>query len=503
MEEPFNVTSVGKAPFLLGVASGDPRHDRVLLWTRLSNDPHADDGRVPPGDHEVEWVVAKDKALASIIKKGVAIAKAEHGHAVRVDVEGLEPATTYFYAFRFRGDKGDKSKPPGGAQSITGRTRTLPAPDAPTDKVRFIVASCQNWQEGHYTAHAHLAAEEDIDFVLFLGDYIYEEGITKTAIRPHEGGVPETIEQYRRRHALYKTDPHLQAAHAAHPWIVIWDDHEVAQNYASSFAEGLNPEAFLHRRAAAYKAYWEHLPLRADPPTAPEMGLQVFRDFVVGDLLHLAMLDGRQFKSKLICDGKIKSCDDRLSPVTSMLGTVQESWLTHGLRSATKQSWKVIGNNVMMSPFPFGSATNNDQWDGFSVERQRIFDLFGSLRDVIVFTGDVHATLMCELPKDASDPGGIFGSVPPRVGLEIVTTAISSSGANHGLLELLSHAARRLPYVKYINSKERGYLLCELTHQQLDVSLRAVSTVMEETATIRTANQWRVLRGSTKFDMTA
>lgn len=479
LEAPF--ASTGTGPFTLGVASGDPRDDRVMLWTRLAADPMVAGGEMPATDLEVEWILATDPELSSVVRRGKKVAMASQAHVVRVDVDGLSPSTTYYYAFRYAT-----------SQSTVGRTRTLPARGDHVAAIRFAVASCQNWQEGRYTAHRHLA-EEDVDFVLFLGDYIYEEGIAKDAIRPHESDELETLDDYRRRYALYKTDPNLQAAHAAHPWIAIWDDHEVAQNYAGTFAIDKSAGDFLTRRASAYEAYWENLPLRAEAPTA-ERGLQVYRDFSVGDLAHIAMLDGRQFKSKLVCDGAIRSCDDRLSPQTSMLGAGQEKWLAETLR-ASRASWKLVGNNVMMAPFPFGAMTNNDQWDGFVVERQRLLSLFREIPDVVVFTGDVHATVISELPLDPAKPDA------GNVGVEIVTTALSSRGANHGLLELLSRAATVLPQVKDINAKDRGYLVCELTHDELRIALRAVSTVEAEEATVRTTGAWRVARGSRHVDV--
>jgi alkaline phosphatase D len=475
-EDTGSSTQAGTSLFLLGVASGDPLHDRVLLWTRLVEDRFAPDGGLPPIDIQVEWVVARDPDLHNVVRRGAATARSVDAHTVRADVDGLEPSTTYYYAFRHEG-----------VASPVGRTRTLPAPDARVDKIRFAIAACQNWQEGFYTAHAHLA-EEDIDFVLFLGDYIYEEGIDSKALRTHESNPPRTLHEYRCRHAQYKTDPNLQAAHAAHPWIAIWDDHEVAGNYAAQFdPAGLSPAAFLDRRAAAYKAYWEHIPVRADAPSGPNM--QLYRQFEIGDLAHLSMLDGRQYRSKPPCDGKIRrGCEGRDAPGLSMLGDAQEKWLLDAL-SAARKKWKLIGNNVMMAPMEFASITNNDQWDGFLGERQRLLDAFATASDVVVLTGDLHTTLMCELFENPNDPSS------NKVGVEIVTTSISSSNVA-GRIDLINHATHGLPHVKYVNEKERGYIVCELTPERLSIALRGVSTVREEKATIRTVARWEILRGT-------
>lgn len=460
----------------MGIASGDPLHDRVLLWTRLVKDAMANDGGMAPADVELEWVIAKDAELKDPVKSGVAVARVEDGHAVRVDVAGLEARTTYYYAFRV-----------GGVQSAVGRTRTLPAPNTPVDTIRFAVASCQNWQDGYYTAHAHLA-KEDIDFVLFLGDYIYDEALKDTAVRPHDGNPPQTLDQYRRRHALYKTDPNLQAVHAAHPWIAIWDDHEVSGNYASQFAIDIpSPTEVVARRAAAYRAYWEHVPVRSKAPSGPSM--QLYRQFVIGDLARLVMLDGRQYKSRPPCDGRIRrACEGRDDPSLSMLGDAQEKWLVDSLGSSTEK-WRLLGNNVMMAPLLYASITNNDQWDGFTSERQRLLDAFAKNNDIVVFTGDLHATLMCELHQDPNDP------TSKKVGIEVVGTSISS-GSPDGRLDLITHAATRLPHIKYANENARGYVLCELTPDHLSVALRAVNTVAERTADIQTVASWKIGRGS-------
>jgi alkaline phosphatase D len=493
----IDAVSFDQSPFLLGVASGDPQHDRVLLWTRLVAQPiPTKEGarlfnELPPniGDIIVEWIVALDPALVNIVQRGAVVARSAQGHAVRVDVTDLTPSTTYHYAFRL-----------GPHISTIGRTKTLPAPGAPVEKIRFAIAACQNWQEGYYTAHSHLA-EEDLDFVLFLGDYIYEEGVRKDAVRPHEAGRPETLEEYRRRHALYKSDRDLQKAHAAHPWITIWDDHEVAGNYAAEFPTELpipSPK-FLEQRAAAYEAYWEHMPVRSSAPSGPNM--QLFRQFTIGSLARLVMLDGRQYRSKPPCEGKVMTgCDARTDPKLSMLGEAQENWLFDALHSSTER-WKLVGNNTIMSPaVVLGSLANTDQWDGFAASRQRVLDAFKKIEgQLVVMTGDIHATVLSELPSNANDPSS------SKVGVEIVTTAMSSTGV-HGLLDMIAKAVAGLTHMKYLNAKDRGYLLCELTHERLAVALRGVSGSLKEptaklnVSPIKTIASWTIEHGSSHIE---
>ena len=243
-------TGLRSGPFTLGVASGDPTPDGFVLWTRLAPDPLRGGG-MPPQAVVVTWQVGTDEGMNRIVREGKTVATAAFAHAVHVEVAGLESGRWYWYRFQA-----------GGEVSPTGRTRTAPDRHAPVQKLAFATASCHHWQAGLYTGYQHLAAEE-LDFVVHLGDYIYEGGVDSRAVRPHNGPEAKTLEDYRNRYALYKTDPHLQAAHAAFPWMVIWDDHEVIDNYSGPHDRySDDPQQFLRRRAAAYQAFYEHLPLR-------------------------------------------------------------------------------------------------------------------------------------------------------------------------------------------------------------------------------------------------
>lgn len=262
---------VGSDPFTLGVTSGDPLPDSVVLWTRLAPKPLQADGGMLDRQVPVNWKVATDDNMHNVVKDGAAHARPEHAHSVHVEPEGLDPNTEYYYQFRV-----------GPYQSPVGRTKTAPTTDMNVDEFNFAFVSCQRYVDGYYTSHQHLA-EEDLDVAFHLGDYIYEDGGQGSLGRGHEPPREcQNLADYRIRYAQYKTDPNLQAAHAAFPWIVTWDDHEVENNYADE-DDGAPPEEFLERRAAAYQAYWEHQPLRRSRmPDGPNLPL--YRRFTFGQL---------------------------------------------------------------------------------------------------------------------------------------------------------------------------------------------------------------------------
>ncbi len=285
---PCTAISATESPFSLGVASGDPWPDGIVIWTRLVRDALAPDGGMGASPIEITWEVARDERMGDIVRSGVTLAMPELAHSGHVEVRGLDPGRWYWYRFRA-----------GRAESPTGRTRTAPAPNTALSHLRFAAAACQHWMYGHWAAYRRMV-EEEIDFVLHLGDYIYEAPSSNRAavrqkVREVPFGIPKTLSDYRRMHALYKSDPAIQAAHAAFPWIAIWDDHEVENDYAAGRSpERTAPATFLQQRAAAYQAYWEHMPLRlAQRPNGPDALL--YRRFAFGDLIDLMMLDERQY----------------------------------------------------------------------------------------------------------------------------------------------------------------------------------------------------------------
>jgi alkaline phosphatase D len=304
-------------PFQLGVASGDPAADGFVIWTRLAPDP-VGGGGMPAEPVEVVWQVAHDETFERIVREGKTVATPDWAHSVHVEVEGLEPDRWYFYRFQ----AGDEISP-------VGRARTFPAPESAAARMRFAFASCQHYESGLYTAYEHMLGE-DLDLIAHLGDYIYEGATSRgNTVRKHNSKEIETLDEYRNRHALYKTDELLQAAHAACPWIVTWDDHEFDNNCAGDISEEPNVarEDYLRRRAAAYQAYYEHMPLRRSAlPQGPDM--QLYRKVSFGSLAEFFVLDTRQYRTDQPCgDGNKPPCDDVYDPQATLLGEAQEKWL--------------------------------------------------------------------------------------------------------------------------------------------------------------------------------
>ena len=461
-------------PFNLGVASGDPAHNGVVLWTRLAPDPLAPGGGMPPGPLRVEWEVALDERFRKVVRRGHERVHAEDAHTAHVEVRGLHADTTYWYRFRA-----------GGEISPVGRTRTTPRPGSRPRGIRFVAASCQNYQQGLYTAHRAMAAE-DVAFVVFLGDYIYESRPDPAAVRQHDGtGEPFDLDQYRSRYALYKLDPDLQASHTAVPWIVTLDDHEVDNNWAGPIPQDpalQPPEQFLARRTAALKAYWEHMPLsRRARPAGAEMAL--FRRFTWGDLLQIDVLDTRQHRSDQPVD--LAGADD---PAATMLGAEQEAWLSNGLRRS-RARWNCLAQQVMLAQNDrlAGPAQvfDFDNWDGYRVARQRLLAELTGVANPVVLSGDRHRTWVSDLKEDFDDPGST------TVGAELTGTSLSSGGDEDPDLfhAVFGPIMAESPHWKFIDNR-RGYLVCDLDRQRWLTDLRVVSTVLSPNATVSTFAQF-------------
>ncbi len=440
-------------PFSLGVASGDPAPNGVVLWTRLALDP-LNGGGMPDANVDVSWTVAEDEKMTRVVRRGTAVARPAFAHSVHVEVEGLRPARTYWYQFRAGND-----------QSPVGRTRTLPQAGAAVDRLRFGFGSCQHYETGFFTAHRHLS-QEDLDVVFFLGDYIYEgPGVDKRP-RKHTGLEIMTLADYRNRYALYRADPDLQAAHAAFPWIVTWDDHEVENNYAGDVSEQRDPvETFLVRRAAAYQAYYEHMPLRRSSiPKGP--ALRLYRQFTAGSLASFFVLDTRQYRTDQPCgDGNKPLCPEAEAASGSLLGAAQSRWLFEGL-DRSRSRWNVLPQQVMMARVDrmVGEEIrySMDQWPGAEAERRRIVEFFGSRRpgNPIVLTGDIHTNWVNNLVANPNEPNG------PAFGTEFVVTSISSSGDGTDAPATLQGLLAENPFVKFHNA-QRGYVTCEMTPERL------------------------------------
>jgi alkaline phosphatase D len=474
-------------PFQLGVASGDPTPDGFVLWTRLAPKP-LEGGGMPMDAIEVAWQVAEDEQMSQVVQQGTTVANPEWAHSVHVEVEGLRPDRWYWYQFKV-----------GSEISPKGRTRTMPLADSLPERLRFAIASCQHYEAGFYTAYEHMA-REDVDLVVHLGDYIYEGRGVGSGVRQHPDHVTLTLDTYRHRYALYKTDEALKAMHASAPWIVTWDDHEVVNNYAGAISpkEGADPEQFLKRRAAAYKAYYEHMPLRRESlPKGPDM--TIYRHQPFGRLADFFVLDTRQYRTDQPCgDGKKPQCEEALSPDATLLGATQREWLFKGLGTSAAQ-WNILAQQIMMARVDRvgGEAVgySMDQWPGYEMDRRRVLKHFyeQKIKNPVVLTGDIHSNWANELIAD-------FDDLDSRsVATEFVGTSISSGGdgtpAPTGHEQLLSEN----PFVKFQNA-ERGYVRCEVTPSAWRSDFRTVEYVTRPGAPVQTRASFVVESGQPRLN---
>ena len=460
-------------PFASGVASGDPLPDGVVLWTRLAADPAL------PKVVAVRWEVAEDERFRRVVRSGSSPAPSQLGYAVHAEVNGLRPARSYWYRFRA-----------GGHVSPAGRTRTAPANDAAVERFRFAFISCQNYEHGYFTAFERLA-EEDLDLVVHLGDYIYERRFASAPIvREHESGEVFTLDQYRARYALYKSDGALQAAHAACPWVVTTDDHEVANNYAGS-VPAVPGGDFLLRRAAAYQAYYEFMPLRRSSlPSGPSM--QLFRRLRFGRLLDLHVLDSRQYRSDQPCgDGTKPRCDEALASSQTMLGDAQERWLEGNLRQSRAQ-WNALANQVMLAQLtrgtPEGPVYSMDKWDGYVAARARLLRILSDTppSNPIVITGDIHSNWVADIKADFDNPASA------TVASEFVGTSMTSGG--DGADGTVENVQSLNPHVKFFNAR-RGYVRTEVTPAAWRCDYRVLPYVSRPGAPIETRASFVVESG--------
>jgi alkaline phosphatase D len=462
-------------PFTCGIASGDPLTDAVVIWTRLATDP-LNGGGMPNVPVAVEWEVAEDQRFGTVVRSGAALAQPEFGHSVHVDVTGLQPGRDYWYRFRT-----------GSYLSPTGRTHTMP--DDPKN-LRVALASCQNWQQGYFNAYADMR-NQDPDFVLFVGDYIYETAPTAGSVRLHEGsGEPVTLEQYRNRYAQYRKDPDLNAMHAAAPWIVTFDDHEVDNDFAGEVPQDPDKQShaqFVDRLTAAYQAYYEHMPVRAAAvPSGPH--IQMYRRFDFGTLARLNVLDTRQFRSN-----QVTSDAAAQDPKLTMLGATQKAWLENGLQRSPAR-WNLIASQIMMAETDnvAGPGKNwfYDAWDGYQVERNELMALFQNIANPVVLSGDRHLTMISDLKKDFSNPSSAV------VGAEFVGTSISSNGDQD--VDAFNAQWDPLrpdnPHWKLIDC-HRGYHLFDIDKDGIDAKVRVVGSVSVPTSSARTLGALRVQSG--------
>ncbi len=464
--------------FALGVASGHPRPHGMVLWTRLM-------GEDLPARAEVRWELAEDEAFGRVVARGTETAEAAWAHSVHAEPAGLKPGRWYWYRFQALGQ-----------QSPVGRTRTAPAAEADAT-LQFAIASCQRWDHGHYAAWRHMA-DEQLDLVLFLGDYIYEYPSIPGRVRSHEGGYVTTLPRYRARYAQYKSDPALQAMHAAAPWLIVWDDHEVENDYAALQGEQIGQD-FPARRAAAYQAAWEHQPFpKAWRPKGPDMRIHERWDW--GTLARIHMLDDRQYRDPQGCPrpGRhgsntvpLKVCPELQDPKRTLLGAAQERWLEDGWD--LQRRWNLLGQQTLMARFDWKDPALEptywtDGWDGYAPARNR---LLGSVRDkrvpnVVVLGGDVHSNYVADLKADFDDPKS------PVVAAEFCGTSISSQSMAQARID----AAKGFnPHIHYGRADQRGYVRFSLQRDRLEARLRVLDDVADPKSGIRTAAEFAVEAG--------
>lgn len=492
---PFARASGSADPFTLGVAAGDPLADGFVLWTRLAPRPLDPDGRgglraaVP-----VRWQVASDPQMRTIVRQGETIASPVWGHAVHVELTGLAADRPYWYCFQALG-----------ARSPIGSARTLPAAHRTPDAARFGFVSCSHWELGYFSAYRHLAAEQP-DLVFFLGDYIYEYSNHGEAahkiVRPHGSGECLDLAGYRNRYALYRTDPDLQALHAGSACVATWDDHEVQNDYANRWSQdpSIPVDTFLARRAAAYRAFYEHFPLRArHRPHGADM--RIYRSFDYGQLARFYVLDGRQYRSEQPCPqangwrgGHVvaDSCRQRTDPQRTMLGWEQERWL-HGGFAQSPARWNVIAQDLLVAPMRQAGRDGvvghwTDGWDGYPATRERMLDAIANtrLRNPVFWGGDIHSYWVTDLKADPGDDASA------TLATEFVGTSITSDGQSNDELHATMAAN---PHVHYVDGQTRGYVSVTLTPSQMETRLQGISDRRDRNATVSTTKRFVVEDG--------
>jgi alkaline phosphatase D len=459
-------------PFSLGVASGDPQSDGVVLWTRLAPDP-LNGGGMSPASVPVKWEVALDDRMQKVVAKGTAKAEAASAHSVHVEVSGLKPAQWYWYRFTVDG-----------ASSPIARTRTAPAPGAANERINLAFASCQHYETGYYYAYRHMA-DDDLDIVFHLGDYIYEGGVSQDRVRKHNSVEITTLEAYRNRYALYKSDSMLQSVHAKFPWSHIWDDHEVDNNYAGLISQDNDPtEAFQKRRADAYQAWYEHMPVRRSVLKG-DRRVEIYRTLSYGRLAKFFLLDTRQYRTDQPCgDGSKAPCPESLDPKGTIMGFEQEKWLMKEM-AASSAKWNVVAQQVMMAQVDSAPGPDQrfsmDQWSGYAACRKRFLDFLAERRpsNPVVITGDIHTNWVADLKPDFSRPES------PVVGSEFVGTSITSGGDGSDTRPNTESVLRENPHIKFFNG-QRGYVRCAITPDRWQADYRVMSNVSVPSAVIST-----------------
>ncbi|MBX7249789.1 MAG: alkaline phosphatase D family protein [Caulobacteraceae bacterium] len=477
-------------PFKLGVASGDPTADGFVIWTRLAPEPFEPDGGMGDRTVEVAWTIAEDDRFRTPVRSGTQLAHGDRGHAIHVELTGLQPGRPYWYRFEA-----------GGVRSPAGRAMTLPALGSPLDRYRLAWVSCQHFEQGFFTAYRDMVAW-DPGLILHLGDYIYESSFGQQ-IRRHPNRDPRTLDDYRVHHAVYKLDEDLQAAHRHTSWALIWDDHDVANDYAGLIPP--NPadlEGFPARRAAGYQAWFENLPIsRRSLVSQGEM--RIYQQLIIGDLAQIALLDNRQYRSPRACvdpqrwRSTLKACPDNRAPGRTMLGDEQEHWLGQTLDHAPTR-WNVIAQQTMFSPFLQKTAQGEwgaymDGWSAYPAARQAILDRIAQRpnRDTVILGGDMHSYFAVDVHANGDDDKMLAS---PLVASEFVGGSVTTQNYNY---ERWTRTIAELgnQHIRFFDDRVHGWAGAEITPAQWTVDFRAVSSTWVRDPTFSSLSRWAVEYG--------
>ena len=486
-------------PFSIGVASGSPNHHSVVLWTRLMAEPGSSKTQFADTDVSVKWEVADDEGFKVNRRAGQVVALAALAHSVHLELDGLQSDRWYFYRFQI-----------GDAQSTTGRTRTLPHPEAMVQKLRVAYASCQRWEHGYFSAYDHMC-QENLDMVLFLGDYIYEYAGAANPVRLPKGGWVSSLDDYRERYALHKSEKGLQAMHAQCPWLVTWDDHEVSNDYAGleRGQSGNISFNFAAQRARAYQAFYEHMPLRGSALIKSIEGLaqgaelRIYGQVPYGKLANIYLLDDRQYRDKQVCNksdghgsGFINpdQCEDWFNPKRSLLGLEQTKWLDQAFANAQKDArpWNVVAQQTIFGRRDFrigaGYTLWNDGWDGYSAARQQMTQSMQNkaLKNPVLIGGDVHENWVGHVMADA------YKDDSAKLGVEFCGAGITARSAGNS--KLPARLAEN-PHFIFADSERKGYGVVEFTAKQIQTELRVVDDVRQPQTKIETLAKFEVEAG--------
>jgi alkaline phosphatase D len=471
------------APFPLGVASGYPDSDGFVIWTRLLIDPTRGDGGMDPVRIRINWEVARDEKFTQIAAQGMDFLVPAWAHSTRIEVKGLDPDRWYWYRFLA-----------GNEVSPVGRARTAPLPKDVPARFKFAFTNGQHYEQGYFGAYRHMLAD-DPDLIVFLGDYIHDSSAKEAVVRKHSGGAPATLNDYRVRHALYKGDADLRAAHASVPWLFTWNDHEVQEGYAGDSPQGGLPlEQFMARRTAAYRAYYEHLPLRERMrPNGSQMRLYVQMGW--GSLARFFMLDTRQYRSPQPCppDGQrsggnvieVNACKDLEDLERTMLGAQQARWLEEALELSPAR-WNVIGQPLLMAQFDRKSGKGRkawtDGWDGYPIARKRLLAFLQDKKTAnpVVIGGGAHAFAVANLHRQFDPP------LSRLVASEFTSSSLSAYRAGEGTGDRVNDLLHQNPHVRFADGRHRGYVRVNVTPKEWRADLRGMESVTKPDAACNT-----------------